>query len=377
MKKVLSAIIIAIFSGSLVFFCVSNNGRIDIGEKVSASEEIEVSSSDDDWKNNHPKVKGIYVTGPTAGIDKMDDIIQLINDTELNTIVLDVKDDSGNVTFRMDNPEVEATDACIPYIGDINALLSKLKDNNIYVIARVPCFKDPVLASSKPYLCLRDDTGAPVTDASGNAWVNPCNEEVWNYVISIVDSCCALGFDEIQLDYVRFPVGQNSEQAVYGVPADDDSRQEYINNFLKRVSETTDKYQVPLTADVFGTIIRSTEDANHVGQNYETLAESLDVLCPMIYPSHYASGEFGIESPDVEPYKTILSALEGSKEKLSGIPEEDCAVIRPWLQAFTASWLDNYIEYDETAIRDQIQAVYDAGYEEWILWNSKSNYVPF
>ncbi len=376
MKKLVLVSVVVASAAIIVGACIVSNVRSAHNESEVLPEEEDIEAYyADNWKDSHTKVRGIYISGPTAGIDKMDDIIQLINETELNAIVLDVKDDSGNVTFMMENPDVKATNAGIPYIPDIKALLKKLKENNIYVIARVPCFKDPVLAEVQPELCLRDDEGNPVTDASGNAWVNPCKEEVWNYIISIVDSCCQLGFDEIQLDYVRFPVGQNSERAVYGAPADDDSRQMYINNFLENVIAKTDEYDIPITADVFGTIIRSPEDSKHVGQDYVKLAESLDVLCPMIYPSHYAPGAFGLDSPDVEPYKTIYNALDGSKTKLASVPEEDCAVIRPWLQAFTATWLEEYMEYDGTAIREEIQAVYDAGYDEWILWNSKNNYL--
>lgn len=351
------------------------SSAVDEIPQMDLIEEID-DSTITNWKENHPKVRGIYITGPTAGTERMDDIIQLINDTELNAIVLDVKDDFGNVTFSMDNDLVAQTNACIPYISDINALLKKLKDNDIYVIARIPCFKDPTLAAAKPELALTTADGTPVTDSCGNAWVNPCKEEVWDYIISIASTCADLGFDEIQLDYVRFPVGQNSEDAYYGVPADDEMRQEYINNFLDTATTALHEKNIPVTADVFGTIIRSSIDSKHIGQDYVTMASKLDCLCPMIYPSHYANGEFGIEIPDAQPYDTVYAALTGSKEVLSSVPADECAVIRPWIQAFTATWIEDSIEYDGEAIRAQIQAIYDAGYDEWIMWNSKSNYYP-
>ena len=374
-KRCISAVAVI----ALMIFCFKVG--YDNTAVTEADELIEVQTDgtleDNTTKDEPIKVKGIFVSGPMGGSEGMDNIISLINDTELNTIVLDVKDDCGNVSFKMDNQNVIDTGACIPYIQDIDTFLKTLKDNDIYVIARIPCFKDPVLAKARPDLALIDDQGNPITDAGGNAWVNPCKEEVWNYIISIAETCCELGFDEIQLDYVRFPVGQNAANALYGAPTDDAHRQEYINRFLGQVTERIHPYNVPVAADVFGTIIKSSEDAAHVGQDYVNLSKSLDIVCPMIYPSHYANGEYGIEIPDAEPYKTILSALKSSKDVLSTVPDSQCAVIRPWLQGFTATWIEGSIEYGKDAVNQQIQAVYDAGYEEWIIWNSKCQYDYF
>ena len=330
--------------------------------------------SHDKWTKNHTRVRGILVTGPTAGTERMNEIFKLINETELNAIVLDVKDDFGNISFVLNNEMVAETNACIPYISDIDAFIDKAKKEDVYVIARIACFKDPVLANTHPELSLKTSEGDLVTDGSGNPWVNPCKEEVWDYIISIASSCADLGFDEIQLDYVRFPVGSNAEQADYSVPADDENRQQYIGNFLERAVETLHEKNVPVTADVFGTIINSDVDSKHIGQNYVALASKLDALCPMIYPSHYASGAFGLDVPDAAPYETVYGSMSDSKEILLSIPEDERAVIRPWLQAFTATWVEGHIDYDGEAIRKEIQGVYDAGYEEWILWSSKSEY---
>ncbi|SDB57354.1 hypothetical protein SAMN02910298_02954 [Pseudobutyrivibrio sp. YE44] len=376
MRRYLSAIGLLAFVGVLFLFSYRNtktkNEIIDKIEQSICQEEKVFTKSD--WKKSHTKVCGLYVTGPIAGTEKMDEIINIINNSDANAIVLDVKDDFGNITFKMDNQYVQENEACIPYISDIEGLLSKLKENNIYVIARIPCFKDPILAKAKSDLCLKTSDGTPVTDANGNEWVNPAKEEVWEYIISIAETCCELGFDEIQLDYVRFPVGQNAEEAIYGVDTNDDNRQRYINEFLTRACDSIHRYNVPVSADVFGTIIKSNEDASHIGQDYVNLACSLDIICPMIYPSHYAAGEFGIDLPDANPYETINAALNGSQTVLSATPEYKCAVVRPWLQAFTATWIPDSITYDSYAINMQIQALHDAGYEEWILWNSKSDY---
>lgn len=377
---IVAVIVIAIICfGFFIFF----NSKSQKDTHTKNTDEIkpetpvieESADNMDVWKENHLKVKGIYVTGPTAGTDKLDDIISLINETELNTIVLDVKDDNGNITFKMDNENVIEMNSGIAYIKDISALLKKLKENDIYVIARIACFKDPILAKAHPELALTSSDNTPITDANGNAWVNPCKEEVWDYIISLVNSCCALGFDEVQLDYVRFPVGQKADDALYDlVSDDDDARRNYITEFLAKVTEEGHKHNIPVSADVFGTIINSNKDSKHVGQDYVNLVSNLDIICPMIYPSHYADGEFKLDVPDAHPYDTVNKALEKSNEILKPISNNNHAVIRPWLQAFTATWVKGHIKYEGKEIRAQIQAVYDAGYDEWILWNSNSNY---
>ena len=127
-------------------------------------------------------------------------------------------------------------------------------------------------------------------------------------------------------------------------------------------------------ADLFGTVIGSEIDKERVGQNYKQLGETVDVLCPMVYPSHYANGVFGLSVPDAYPYETVYAALSDSVSELSETPEEKRAVVRPWLQSFTATWVDGHISYNGDQIRAQIQAAYDAGYDEWILWNASNRY---
>lgn len=176
------------------------------------------------------KVKGIYVTGPKAGSTGMEDLIGLVDETELNAMVIDVKNDEGNVTFRLTNEEITQNipvldqisemQAGVRYIRDIQALMQELKDHNIYTIARIVCFKDPILAAARPELALTKPDGKPVTDANGLAWVNPYRQEVWEYLTELAEMAADLGFDEIQYDYVRFPVGSDANMADYGVDMD-------------------------------------------------------------------------------------------------------------------------------------------------------------
>ena len=320
------------------------------------------------------KVKGIYVTGSVAGSAAMEELIALTDQTELNAMVIDVKNDDGSITWKMDKGSIEDTGACVSYIPDLPQLMTKLKEHHIYTIARIVCFKDPYLAEAKPELALKKPDGSPVTDANGLAFVNPCRREVWDYIIEVAEEASRAGFDEIQFDYVRFPIGKEADEADYGVDLQKETKEEIITDFLTYAAERFDETGIVFGADVFGTIIGSADDVERVGQNYKTIGSVADVLSPMVYPSHYANGVFGIEVPDAQPYETVLQALQGSDRELQEIPEESRAVVRPWLQSFTAGWVPGHIPYGGEEIRQQIQAVYDAGYEEWILWNASNHY---
>lgn len=340
-------------------------------EATGATEETEKITLP---KKDIPKVKGIYVTGPMAGSEYMNDLITLIDETELNTVVIDVKNDSGEITWHMENDLVEELDAFIRFIPDIDAFLKKMKEHHIYTIARIVCFKDPVLAAAKPELAMTTPNGTVITDSNGLAWVNPYRQEVWDYLISISVSAAEAGFDEIQYDYVRFATGSAAESVDFTKDGDTRSKQDVIAGFLTEACRKLHPLGVRVSADVFGTIMGSDIDTELVGQDYTRLGEIVDYLCPMVYPSHYGSQVFGLDVPDAYPYDTVFRAMEISKEELAEIPETSRAQVRAWLQAFTASWIQGHIEYGGEEIRKQIQAVYDVGYEEWILWNASNQY---
>lgn len=344
-------------------------GDVSDGESKEESEE-----EADVRRNGTVKVKGIYVTGPMAGNEAFQDILKLVDETELNTMVVDVKNDEGQISWKMDLESAQALGACTPYIGDIEEFMKTLEEHGVYTIARIACFKDPCLAKGRPELALTKADGSAVTDANGMAWVNPYREEVWEYLTEIAEAAVEAGFDEVQFDYVRFPIGNDAEAAEYGVDMQVYTKQQAISGFLEYAVDRLHEKDIVVTADVFGTIIGSATDVEQVGQDYAQLGELIDVISPMVYPSHYGSHVFGLDVPDAHPYETVLAALNGSKEELVQIPKERRAVVRPWLQAFTATWVSGHISYEGEEIRQQIQAVYDAGYEEWILWNAVNRY---
>ena len=324
------------------------------------------------------KVKGIYVSAYAAGTkEKMDEIIRLLDETELNAVVIDVKDDNGRITFDMDSPQAQAIGACVNYIPDIEELAATLKAHGVYMIARIPAFRDPYLAEAMPEWCLKLADGTVFRDRNQLAWVNPYQEEVWDYLVEIGKMAGEAGFDEIQFDYIRFCTEKGMDQVVFDPEVTEGrSRQDIIQEFVDYAYQELRKEGLFVSADVFGAVIGGGQDAETVGQEYSAMAEELDYISPMIYPSHYADGNFGIEHPDTQPYDTIRAAMDASTEDLNAVWSAggSTAAVRPWLQAFTASYLDHYIDYGPEEIRQQIQAVYDSGYEEWLLWNASVRY---
>ncbi len=340
--------------------------------------EIEVTTERPKSRRAPVKVKGVYISAYVAGTKAMmDEIIQKIDETEINAVVIDVKDDNGRITFSMDTPMVSEIGAVKKFIPDIESLIKTLKEHNIYTIARVVAFRDPYLPEQKPELALKLGDGSIYRDSKGLAWVNPYKQEIWDYLVEVGIGAHEAGFDEVQFDYIRFSTEKGVNRVVYDeADMQGRSRTDIITEFIDYAHEKLEKEGVYVAADVFGAIIESGVDSDSVGQSYGDMANHLDYICPMIYPSHYGDGNFGIAHPDMEPYNTILAALKGSREVLESHKDEDGsqAKVRPWLQDFTASYLNHYIHYGDEEIRQQIQAVYDAGYDEWMLWSAACRY---
>lgn len=343
---------------------------------MDQKQEEEISKTEIVPQKDLPKVKGIYITGPMAGHEGMADREQLAADTELNAMVIDIKNDEGIVSYKMDQPMVEEMGAGVRYIRDLPELIERLKGQDLYLIARIVAFKDPLLADKHPELCIRKKDGSIFRDKNGLAWVNPYEREVWEYLIDLGKEAALAGFDEIQFDYIRFPTEITDEEADYGTEALGKSKTDIITEFTAYAYEQLSPLGIQVSADVFGTVIDNENDAALVGQDYGAMARHLDYICPMVYPSHYREGVYGIEYPDLMPYETVSAALEASGEILAGIPKgEHRAVVRPWLQDFTAVWISHRQSYEGEQIREQIQAVYDSGCEEWLLWNAKCSYT--
>lgn len=333
------------------------------------------------------KVKAVFLTGPSAGLtSRVDKIIEIAKTTELNTVVVDIKED-GSLNYESNLDVVKKYGKQTKYYNP-EKLIKKFHDNGIYVIGRIVTFRDNTLSKNRADLGIKTPKGTLWVEGKNGSWTNPYNEEVWDYNIAIAKEAVSKGFDEIQFDYVRFPTGKKTDFN-YGtnVPA----KSEAINGFLaKAEKEIHVGLGVPVSADVFAIIIESKGDGESIGQKIDEVGKDVYCISPMIYPSHYANAATtgvmankvgqdinGIlfKAPDLEPYKVMYNALMAAKTKISAVPEYK-AKVRPYLQAFTAKYLPNgyYKTYGPHEIREQIKAVYDAGYEEWILWDSSNKY---
>ena len=329
------------------------------------------------------KVRGIYISGPMAGSTELfQNILDSAAGTEINTVVIDFKDDQGRITCPVDSPVASEIGACRPYVQDMKELIASLKERGLYVIARVVAFRDPWLAEKKPEWSLHLADGSLYRDRQGMAWVDPYRKEVWDYLVEVGTEAKEAGFDEVQFDYIRFSTEGTMRDVVFDEAVTGGrSKTDVITEFVKYAYENLASQGLFVSADVFGTIIGSDIDAQAVGQVYTEMAKHLDYICPMIYPSHYGQGNFGLEHPDTMPYETVLEALKKSQMVMDQAAEADGhvssqAIVRPWLQDFTASYLGegNYIPYGYNEVQRQIQAVKDAGYDEWMLWSAANRY---
>ncbi len=333
---------------------------------------------DPDVERTQVKVKGIYISAYVAGTPSMvDSLLEKIDQTEINTLVIDLKDDFGRVACEMDSPLVKELGSVRVHIRDMEELMEKLRERNIYAIARIPAFRDAYLGQVRPQWCVQYADGSVFTDRDGNSWVNPYKEEAWDYLVEIGTQAKRLGFQEVQFDYLRFCTETSMKDVVFDeADTRGRSRTDVICEFMEYAYRKLKAQGLFVSADVYGSIINSSVNANAVGQIYGQLAKHVDYISPMIYPSHYGDGYYGIDHPDMHPYETITAALQASRKEIYYAREgqEHVAEVRPWLQDFTASWLNHYIPYGPDQVREQIQATYDAGYDEWLLWDASCRY---
>ncbi|MHB1395024.1 MAG: putative glycoside hydrolase [Clostridia bacterium] len=348
-------------------------------EATVSSEEFYIDQKSPDWElmKQRVKVKGIYMTGNTvAYTERFNKLIDLIKTTEINAVVIDVKDDEGLMTYSSDLPDVEFTGANKNVrIKDINAVMKILRKNNIYSIARIVTFKDRRAGDKYANLAVKNTSGGIWRDRHGMSWLNPYNRESWDYIVDIAEEAAAKGFNEVQFDYVRFPTDGNTKIIDYGASAAGKSKAEAIAEFLSYGRDRLSKKGVVVSADVFGLVTTSTDDMR-IGQHLESIAKSVDVICPMVYPSHYGKGSYGVAEPDFEPYKIVNRSMAVAKGRIDAIKDVGRkAVLRPWLQDFTASYLPTYQRYGAAEVRAQIKATYDAGAEEWLLWNAGNKFT--
>ncbi|UFU01340.1 putative glycoside hydrolase [Radiobacillus kanasensis] len=325
-------------------------------------------------------VRGIYVTGNSAGGSRFDTLAKLIENTELNAMVIDVKEDRGNLTFKPD-PKSPYADIAKNYIDDPRKLLETLEAKGIYPIARIVVFKDTVLAKKRPDLSFKED-GEVWTNGNGDAFVSPFKKEVWKYNVGIAKMAAELGFQDIQFDYVRFPEGfeRRDKELEYDLGdykdaevSDVKKRVQAVTDFVSYARKELEYYDVDVSVDIFGYAATIPETPG-IGQNFSKISSNVDVISSMIYPSHWTP-YFGIDFPDKEPYRLVNEYAKVENEVLGAL--ENAPISRPWIQDFEAPWLYSGAptQYGKAEVEAQIKALNENGIQEFLLWNAGNTYT--
>lgn len=326
---------------------------------------------------NNPRVKakGIYLTIYSAGGQRLNSLIDLANTTEINTFVIDVKDDNGYLLFPMKAGEKYAPKANQKNtVKDISALMKKLKDNNIYTIARIVSFKDPVYTEAHPDRAIVfKDTGKPFTNSDNLRWATAYDRVLWEYNIAVAKEAIEAGFNEIQFDYVRFPAsnGGKLDSVLDYRNTKNETKPQAIQEYLKYARQELSPMGAYISADVYG-LVTSVEDDMALGQYWEAISNVVDYISPMMYPSHYGNGVYGLSVPDAFPYETVFRGTRDAVLRNKNIKTP--AIIRPWIQDFTAPWVKGYIKYGDKEVAAQIKAMKDNGVDEYLLWNAGNRY---
>lgn len=322
---------------------------------------------------NPPQIiKAVYLTSWSAGNPaKIKYLISLTKTTEINAVVIDIKDYSGYVGYDIKVPEVEKYKTKEIRIPQINRLIKQIHDAGIYVIARITIFQDPRLALARSDLTVKSKkTGAPWQDKKGLTWIDPAAQEAWDYNIVIAKDASQRGFDELNFDYIRFPSDGDLPDMVFPFWDEKIPKSEVIKKFFKTLrQELTD---AKISADLFGLATINQDDLG-IGQVIENAYEYFDYVSPMVYPSHYASEFLGYKNPALYPYEVIKYSLDSALQRLTATSTQFSAKLRPWLQDF-----DLGANYDAVMVKKEIQAVADAlgeNFSGWMLWNPENIYT--
>jgi hypothetical protein len=318
-------------------------------------------------------VRGLYVNRWAALGQRMWELIDVAKRTEVNALVIDVKDDRGFVLYRSNVPlarEIGADTTRPMSYRRVRAVLDSMRTYGVYPIARIVVAKDPLLAEKKLEWSIkrRADPSTPWLDKNGKPWLDPHQREVWQYAVDLAKEAVNLGFSEVQFDYVRFPDEKRLVREAAFPLANGRVRAQVIREQLGFSRQALRSTGVPMTIDVFGLTATDTTDMG-IGQQWEKFIDQADAVLPMVYPSHFAPGTYRLANPNAAPFATIDHALADANRRSAGIA--NAATIVAWYQDFTLG----PPRYGAAEVRAQIRAGYKNGVTSWMLWNPGSRYT--
>lgn len=389
--------IIAIIIGSVVIIFISSftfSSEVSFSQSATTTEKIVKKKAVVHIKTPEP-LKGVYMTQCVAGTPSFrEKLVKLIEETEINAIVIDVKDYTGTVSFSTGNPTIDSLGGTGCKVSDMQDFVDTLHQKNIYVIGRVTVFQDPTFAKAYPDLAVkRKSDGGIWKDRKGISFVDVGAKPFWDHIVAIATSSYAIGFDEINFDYIRFPSDGNMKD-IYFSHTGTTTKKEMLRKFFEYLDSKIAGTGIVTSADLFGMTTTNTDDLN-IGQVLEYALLNFDYVSPMVYPSHYPATFNGWPDPNKVPYEIVKFSMEAAVARdkflyaeiasttrfingqvVNFTPSEKILKrinplqLRPWLQDN-----DYPVHYTADMVRKQIQATYDAGLSSWMLWDPSNTYT--
>jgi hypothetical protein len=320
-------------------------------------------------------LKALYMTACVASTPTWrTQLRNLIEKSELNAVVIDIKDATGTVSLPNDFPKSSGRSGCV--VSDIQAFISELHDSGIYVIGRISVFQDPSYTSLFPELAVKSKaTGGVWKDRKGLSFIDVGATPYWEYIIDISELAYKLGFDELNYDYVRYPSDGDMQDTNFTWMKASSTRASTLESFFSYLNDETDDMGVVISADLFGMTTTITNDMG-IGQVLEKALPYFDYIAPMVYPSHYPNGWHGFANPAEFPYDVVHIAMSEGKrreeiQRISlGLSTSTPSKLRPWLQDFNLG-----ATYGPDKVRAQMQATYDSGLSSWMIWSAANRYT--
>ncbi len=390
---------LALIVFAVVYFIIPLILNANYGKKtgeISVPLTVAVKDENSLWTASHlptpQSVKAIYMTSCVAGSKELrGNLVKLIDETELNSVVIDIKDYSGTLSFVPDEPSLKDFVSTRCYASDMASFIESLHQKNIYVIGRITVFQDPFLVKRRPDLAVKKKSdGTAWKDFKGISFTDPGAKEVWDHAVLIAKASHNIGFDELNFDYIRFP-SDGPMKDIYFSWSGEHSKPAVLKDFFKYLSEKLLPTGAALSADLFGMTTTNIDDLN-IGQVLENALPYFDYIAPMVYPSHYPTRFMGFVNPADKPYEVVKFSMDSAVRrvlatttlaKIPGVaalasttpplyPKESFPAkkLRPWLQDFNLG-----ATYTAEMVRKQIQATYDSGLDSWMLWSASNRYT--
>lgn len=314
-------------------------------------------------------IRALYLTSGIAASKRFEHFLGLLETTEVNALVIDLKDANGRLAFRPNSEKLKALTPKHPTLTDLPDRVARIHERSGYAIARYPVFQDTWFAERAPKEALKNAEGKIWRDGIGGAWLDPTSRRTWEYAVDLAREATALGFDEVNLDYIRFPSdGPGFTRIRYPYWNGKTTKRTIIQSFAEYFDAEVRMSGIRTSADLFGLVFWAKGDLG-IGQQLEDLAPHFDVLAPMVYPSHYRRGFLGKANPARFPYEVIRATLDRGRERLEKLPADVRPTVRPWLQNFNLG-----APYGAREVQREQQASADAETAGWMLWNPRGRY---